>query len=70
MTDDNPIKMPETLTIVDKWILSRLSWMVESVNDAFEKKEFNRAIRAIKQFVYFEFCDYFVVRIIKLAGFI
>lgn len=61
MTSDDPIEVPKKLTKIDKWILSRLSWMVDTVNEELDKRNFYRAVAAIKEFVYYEFCDYYVV---------
>ncbi|KAL7298208.1 hypothetical protein TKK_0009203 [Trichogramma kaykai] len=60
MTDDSPIVVPEKFTVIDEWILSRLAWMVETVNDAFDHRDFHKAMDAIKQFLYYEYCDYFI----------
>lgn len=51
---------------LDRWILSRLSRMVETVNDAFVDGNFHKAVTAIRQFIYYEFCDLYVVRSFKL----
>ncbi|XP_011499758.1 PREDICTED: valine--tRNA ligase, mitochondrial-like [Ceratosolen solmsi marchali] len=61
MTNDYPIVFPQTLTTIDKWILSRLSFMVDSVNNGFDEKAFYKAVSSIKQFMYYEFCDYYLV---------
>ncbi|XP_012279471.1 valine--tRNA ligase, mitochondrial-like [Orussus abietinus] len=45
---------------IDLWILSRLSLMVTSVNKAFAERHFYRAVSAIKQFLYYEFCDFYL----------
>ncbi|XP_018347132.1 PREDICTED: valine--tRNA ligase, mitochondrial-like isoform X1 [Trachymyrmex septentrionalis] len=50
----------ENLNDLDRWILSRLSWMVEIVNNAFAERNFHKAITAIRQFLYYEFCDFYV----------
>ncbi|KAJ8674009.1 hypothetical protein QAD02_005271 [Eretmocerus hayati] len=60
MTNDDPIVMPEKFSMIDEWILSRLAWTVATVNEALEEKAFHRATSAIKQFIYYEFCDYYV----------
>ena len=61
MTSDDPIKIPKTYTVIDQWILSRLSWMVETVNYELDQQNFYKAVTAIKEFIYYEFCDYYVV---------
>lgn len=50
------------LSNLDRWILSRLSWMVETVNSAFAERNFHKAIAAIRQFLHYEFCDLYVVQ--------
>lgn len=50
----------ENLNDLDRWILSRLSWMVGIVNNAFAERNFHKAIAAIRQFLYYEFCDFYV----------
>lgn len=49
------------LLLMDKWILSRLSAMVSEVNKALESHNFHLATAALKQFLYAEFCDVYVV---------
>lgn len=61
MTNDEPLKKPELLTAVDRWIFSRLSLMVMKVNDAFEEKHFYKAVQAVKQFFHYELCDFYLV---------
>lgn len=48
------------LNTLDQWILSRLSWMVDRVNSAFAERNFHKAIAAIRQFLHYEFCDFYV----------
>jgi len=52
----------KNLSSLDKWILSRLSRMVEHVNGALAEKNFHKAVAAIRQFIYYEFCDLYVVK--------
>lgn len=62
MTSEKVSQKPTNMTIIDCWILSRLSLMVNIVNDAFTQRDFHKAIVAIKQFLYYEFCDFYLVR--------
>lgn len=62
MTSDDPIEIPKNFTVIDQWILSRLGWMIETVNNALDQKNFYKAVTAIKEFIYYEYCDYYVVR--------
>ncbi|XP_060535750.1 valine--tRNA ligase-like [Cylas formicarius] len=47
-------------SLMDRWILSRLSAMVRAVHAAFESRDFYVATTAIKQFLYYEFCDIYL----------
>jgi valyl-tRNA synthetase len=58
---DDSIVIPTKLTNMDLWILSRLSFMVESVNNSLNEKNFYKAVSSIKEFIYYEFCDYYLV---------
>jgi valyl-tRNA synthetase len=48
------------LTLSDKWLLSRLQSVTEEVTDAFESYEFNVAANSLYQFVWHEFCDWYL----------
>ena len=48
------------LTYFDRWILSRMSEMVEVVNNSMDKYEFHLATKAIRKFMYNEFCDVYL----------
>lgn len=63
MTSDDPIEKPQKFSMIDQWILSRLAWMVHIVNKELEQKNFNKAVMAIKEFLYYEYCDYYIVRL-------
>lgn len=57
-------KLPElkrlALKLPDRWILSRLQHAIASVNSHLEKCEFDRAAKAIYDFVWDEFCDWYI----------
>ncbi|GHP12598.1 valine--tRNA ligase [Lentilactobacillus fungorum] len=44
----------------DRWILSRLNATVNKVNDQFEKYNFGEADRALYDFIWFDFCDWYI----------
>lgn len=46
---------------MDKWILSRLSYMVKIVNESLEKSDFHVATSTLKNFLYYDFCDVYLV---------
>lgn len=52
---------PENLPNMDRWILSRMSDMVVRVNAAFENYDFNIATSCLKNFLYYDFCDVYLV---------
>lgn len=49
------------LPLMNKWILSRLSRMVDTVNGAIGVYDFHVATKALKDFLYSDFCDVFLV---------
>ena len=58
---DEPVPFnPKFLTIPDRWILSRFQETVESVTEALEGYHFNEAARCLYQFVWHEFCDWYL----------
>ena len=63
MTSDESIKEPKKLNLIDEWILSRLSLMISLVNSNLELRLFHKAAKAIKEFLYYEFCDFYIVSI-------
>lgn len=48
------------LDLPGRWILSRLSWTAENVNRDLENYRFNDAAGNIYQFVWHEFCDWYI----------
>jgi valyl-tRNA synthetase len=53
------IKNPK-LTIVDKWILSRLAQTIEKYRSYMESYEISKAMLEVEQFFVGEFCDYYL----------
>jgi valyl-tRNA synthetase len=49
------------LSKLDKWILSRLAYMVSEVNKALDASDFHVATATLKTFLYGEFCDFYLV---------
>lgn len=60
MVDGKLSADPKSLATIDRWILSRMSVMVDTVDDAFTNRNFHRAVASIKQFFYYEFCDFYL----------
>lgn len=57
LIDVNIVDLP----LMNKWILSRLCKTVDCVNDAIEIYDFHVASKALKEFLYYDFCDVFLV---------
>jgi len=45
---------------LDRWMLSRLGKLVNSVTESLEEFQFNRALSAIHNFIWHEFCDLYL----------
>ncbi|XP_026675476.1 valine--tRNA ligase-like isoform X2 [Ceratina calcarata] len=60
MTHGKVYKKPNSMTVIDQWILSRLSLMIDLVNQSLTQRDFHKAIAAMKQFFYYEFCDFYL----------
>ncbi|ACL70208.1 valine--tRNA ligase [Halothermothrix orenii] len=54
--DENDLK----LTLADKWMLSRLQKVIEEVDKAFEKYYFGEAAKVLYDFIWSEFCDWYI----------
>ena len=50
----------ETLSTIEKWILSRTSATAEAVKEGIENYKFNEAASSVYQFVWHEFCDWYL----------
>jgi valyl-tRNA synthetase len=48
------------LSLIEKWILSRSSATAEAVKKGIETYKFNEAASAVYQFVWHEFCDWYI----------
>jgi len=51
---------PEDLTGADKWILSKVNSLTKEVTDNLEKYEMGLAIQKVYDFIWEEFCDWFI----------
>ncbi|MBI3609467.1 MAG: valine--tRNA ligase [Nitrospirae bacterium] len=56
----NPLPDPATLSLADRWILSRLQRVVASVNHQLDDYRFDGASRELYQFLWHEFCDWYL----------
>ena len=61
---DNKVKatdaQPENLTAADKWILSKMNNLIEEVTDNMEKYELGIAVAKLNDFIWEEFCDWYI----------
>ena len=63
LSDDTKAELPADLTglsLADKWILSRLNDTIGSVTKNFEKFEFGEAGRALYNFIWNDFADWYI----------
>jgi valyl-tRNA synthetase len=50
----------QQLSLADRWVLSRANRLVETVTRALDDYKFNEAASALYQFVWHEFCDWYL----------
>ncbi|MEF9437412.1 MAG: class I tRNA ligase family protein [Candidatus Mariimomonas ferrooxydans] len=55
-----PVKDSLFLNLADRWILSRLSTVASEVNKSLEEYRFNDSASLLYQFVWHEFCDWYL----------
>jgi valyl-tRNA synthetase len=56
----DPAAGPGTLSLIDRWIRSRAATLTATVTGAFEGYDFDKAARALYDFIWSEFCDWYV----------
>ncbi len=60
LEDYNPDSMELNLTLADKWILKRLNETTEKTTEYMEKYELGEAARLLYDFVWSEYCDWYI----------
>lgn len=62
MNIDSKIKLgiPDDLNLADKWILSKYNQLITDLNEYLEKYEFGEAARILYNFIWGEFCDWYI----------
>jgi valyl-tRNA synthetase len=61
MGDENPTKPAAAeLEPVDKWILSRCNTLIKDVTDNMEKYDLGVAVQKVYDFIWDEFCDWYI----------
>ena len=53
-------KLPDNLSVVDRWLLSRLRRATDEIRKGIEEYRFNDAGHAFYHFVWHEFCDWYL----------
>ena len=51
---------PEKLTVIDKWIYTRLNRTIETIDRAMDNYRFNEAAQGVYSFFWNDFCDWYV----------
>jgi valyl-tRNA synthetase len=55
-----PIPRPSEMSLPDRWIRGRLNQAVRSVEKSIEEYKFNEASHTLYQFIWHEFCDWYL----------
>ena len=60
--DGQPVELslPETLTLEDKWIVSKLNTLARDVTENLEKFELGMAVQKLYDFIWDNFCDWYI----------
>ncbi|MBI2169287.1 MAG: valine--tRNA ligase [Actinobacteria bacterium] len=53
-------ELPADLALADQWILSRLGWVIDTVDSGFAGYDFADALRELYAFTWGEFCDWYI----------
>ncbi len=53
-------RIPQSLSVPDRWILSRLQRTIEKVTDALDGMLFNEAASTVYDFLWHDFCDWYL----------
>lgn len=54
------LRLPERLTLEDKWILSRYNTLIGAVTENLEKFELGIAVQKLYDFIWDSFCDWYI----------
>ena len=67
--DDVPETLPETLTLEDRWILTKFNDLAAAVTENLEKFELGIAVQKLYDFIWDDFCDWYIeLSKIRLQG--
>ena len=57
---DVPCRLPETLTLEDKWIVSKFNRVARDMTENLEKFELGVAVQKVYDFLWGDFCDWYI----------
>ena len=60
LTEERPAPVLDSRSLPDRWILSRLAALTAAVSDAIDGYRFNEAAGVLYNFVWHEFCDWYL----------
>ena len=55
-----PLTLPDTLTLEDKWILTRYNELIQAVTDNLERFELGIAVQKLYDFIWDSYCDWYI----------
>jgi valyl-tRNA synthetase len=58
--ENGALPMEASLSVVDRWILSRLQTLIQTVDDALSKYRFDETASALYHFLWGEYCDWYL----------
>ncbi len=58
--DEIELSLPETLTMEDKWVLSKFNTLVAAVTENLEKFELGIAVQKLYDFIWDTYCDWYI----------
>lgn len=58
--DYESLKIDESVSVADRWIISRLNKTALEVNESLEKYEFHTAVSLLYHFFWDDFCDWYI----------
>jgi len=56
----DPKHLSEELTVLDRWLLSRLERLIVEVTEALESYQFSNALNAVRNFTWHMLCDHYI----------
>ncbi|MDI6786407.1 MAG: valine--tRNA ligase [bacterium] len=54
------LDIPDKLTLADRWIISKANQLIDKVTISIESYQFNEASQALYDFIWHEFCDWYI----------